>query len=99
MYESPLEKIYGNIQSQIIKQDEENIMFSVNQAVGYSVDKQELIKALNYDRDQYKKGYADAMADIKTEIADIDGDINGYYVHKDDVLAIIDKHMRGTTDE
>ena len=33
------------------------------------------------------------LADIKKEIADMDGDINGYYVHKDDVLAIIDNHI------
>ena len=33
------------------------------------------------------------IEDIKAKIADMDGDINGYYVHKDDVLAIIDKHI------
>lgn len=60
MYESPITKIYGDIQSQIIKQDEENMMFAVNQTVGYDVDKQELIKALNYDRNQYHIGFEDA---------------------------------------
>lgn len=59
MYESPIDKIFGEIQNQIIKQDEENVMYAVNQAIGYSVDKQELIKALMYDRDQYNKGYTD----------------------------------------
>lgn len=29
-----------------------------------SVDKEELIRALQYDRDQYEKGYADAMDSI-----------------------------------
>ena len=33
------------------------------------------------------------LEDIKAEIADMDGDINGYYIHKYDVLAIIDKHI------
>lgn len=61
MYESPIEKIYGDIQSQIIKQDEENVIYSVNQAVGYSVDRNELIKALKYDREQYNKGYYDGL--------------------------------------
>lgn len=61
MYESPIEKIYGDIQYQIIKQDEENVIYSVNQAVGYSVDKNELIKALKYDREQYNKGYRDGL--------------------------------------
>ena len=35
------------------------------------------------------------IEDIKAEIANMDGDINGYYVHKDDVLSVIDKYMRG----
>lgn len=61
MYESPIEKIYGDIQSQIIKQDEENVIYTVNQAVGYSVDRNELIKALKYDREQYNKGYHDGL--------------------------------------
>ena len=39
------------------------------------------------------------LDDIRAEIADMDGDINGFYVHKDDVLAIIDKHIRGKADE
>lgn len=103
MYESPLEKIYSNIQSQIIKQDEENMMYAVNQAVGYNVDKQELIKALNYDREQYKKGYADAMSvieNIKTEIEDFRNDALEYpnweYAKGlDKALIIIDKHISG----
>lgn len=40
------------------------------------------------------------IEDIKAEIVDMDGDINGFYVHKDEVLAIIDKHISGKeTDE
>lgn len=98
MYESPLEKIYSNIQSQIIKQDEENMMYTVHQAVGYKVDKQELIKALNYDREQYKKGYKDAISvieDIKAEISEYKDD---KVIHAeqnemiDIVLDLIDKH-------
>ena len=106
MYESPLTKIYGTIQNQIIKQDEENTMYVVNRAVGYDVDKEELIKALNYDRDQYKKGYADAMAvieDIKQEIEEtyrdsLKEDIN-YAEGLERAWIIIDKHMRGKTNE
>lgn len=61
MYESPIEKIYGEIHSKIIKQDEEQLLYQVNQAVGYNVNKDELLKALQYDRHQYEKGYADAI--------------------------------------
>ena len=104
MYESPLTKIYGTIQNQIIKQDEENMMYVVNRAVGYDVDKEELIKALNYDRDQYKKGYADAMAvieDIKAEIEHFASDDttdeyqNGAIDMRDYVLRVIDKRISG----
>lgn len=102
MYESPLTKIYGDIQSQIIKQDEENMMFAVNQTVGYDVDKEELIKALNYDRDQYKKGYADAMAvieDIKTDIDEQYDRVKPYNIEVagglDMALEIINRHIEG----
>lgn len=66
MYESPIEKIYGEIQSRIVQQDEDNLMYEVRQAVGYKVDKEELLKALQYDRNQYDKGYQDAKAEIGT---------------------------------
>lgn len=68
MYESPIEKIYGDIQSQIIKQDEEHMMYAVNQAISYTVDKEELIKALQYDREQYAKGYSDCKIDMLAKI-------------------------------
>ena len=32
------------------------------------VDKEELIKALQYDRNQYEKGYADAVEEFKTQM-------------------------------
>lgn len=58
MYESPIEKIYGEFTSQIQKhteQEEEKLVYSISQEIGYRIDKQELIHALNYDRYQYKK--------------------------------------------
>lgn len=36
--------------------------------VGVIVDKEELLKALQYDRLQYRKGYADALNRIRDEI-------------------------------
>lgn len=61
MYEDPIERVVEEIQSEIIKQDDEFLMYKVKQAVGYSVDKNELIKALKYDREQYEKGYHDGL--------------------------------------
>lgn len=71
MYESPIEKIYGEIQTQIIQEDENMIMKAIRN-VGINVDKDELIKALQYDRNQYTKGYADGKNDMRDKIyADI----------------------------
>ena len=71
MYKSPLTEICENIASQMTKQREDSLVYEIRQTIGYNIDKEELIKALQYDRNQYQKGYADAMAvidDIKTEI-------------------------------
>ena len=62
MYESPLSVIFGEIQTKIIE-ERENQVIQALQNCGINVDKEELIKALMYDRQQYKKGYADAKAE------------------------------------
>ena len=59
MYESPIEKVV----KEVMKQDEEHLMYSVEQTIGYAIDKEELIKALQYDRNQYEKGYEDGLKD------------------------------------
>lgn len=64
MYESPVNIIYGEIQTKIIE-EQENQAIQALQNYGISVDKEELIKALMYDRQQYEKGYADAKAEEK----------------------------------
>lgn len=100
-YESPIEKIVGQIQSQMVKNDEDNLMVQIQQAVGYKIDKEELLKALQYDRGQYEKGYADAMSvieDIKAEIIkwiEMQGDdISVYYeAGLKRALRIIDKYI------
>ena len=81
-YTSPV-----NIISQGVRVKMENDIFEAIQSYGIDVDKDELIKALQYDRDQYRKGFADrcrGMTDkIKAElareiIADLREQINGY---------------------
>lgn len=62
MYESPLSRIYEEIQTKIIEHEENQILQAV-QNCGITVDKEELLKALQYDRQQYEKGYADAKAE------------------------------------
>ena len=52
MYKSPIEIITGNIQTQI---DDE--IYRAIQNVGINVDREELLKALEYDRGQYEEGF------------------------------------------
>lgn len=60
MYESPINIIYRDIKTKF-----ENEVLQAVQAVDINVNKSELIKALQYDRNQYEKGYADAQAERK----------------------------------
>jgi flagellar biosynthesis/type III secretory pathway protein FliH len=61
-YESPITRIQNQLLSEMRKNEEDQLMCEVRQAIGYSIDKSELIKALNYDRDQYEKGYQDGKS-------------------------------------
>lgn len=50
---------------QKMNEDFENSVLKAVQKVGINVDKEELLKALIYDRGQYDEGYEDAMNEIK----------------------------------
>lgn len=56
-YQSPIEQIVSDIQTSL-----ENEVYKAVQRVGICVDRDELIKALKYDRDQYCKGVRDREA-------------------------------------
>lgn len=56
MYEPPIELILGDMRTKV-----DNHVFEVVQNVGVTVDRNELIKALQYDRQQYKKGFEDGF--------------------------------------
>lgn len=66
-WKSPITKIYGDIHNKILRQDEENYIYAITQAIGYEVDKEELIRALQYDREQYDKGYNDGVKETFVE--------------------------------
>lgn len=98
MYNSPIEKICSELQTQMVQEDEKMVMKAIRK-VGVNVDKDELIKALQYDRNQYEKGYKDGKNEIldkiRAEIADLDDadyDYEGYYKAVTDALQIIDKY-------
>lgn len=95
MYQSPITKLIGEITSEIIRNEENKLIAVVNQQVGYRIDREELIKALQYDRDQYRKGFNDAKRQILDKIYEMfEGvqcmDCTGY-----DVYCIIKDEISG----
>ena len=106
MYKSPIEKIYGGLQTQMV-QEEEKMVIKAIEKVGVNVGKGELIKALQYDCNQYIKGYEDGRNGVLSKIRAEIEKLQTYkmfvgektvYVERDDVLAIIDKH-KGESEE
>ena len=67
MYKSPIELLVDNIQHQIEEQQDEKIYKAVLHYIP-NVDKAELIRALQYDRNQYEEGYMDGKADAMAEL-------------------------------
>lgn len=67
MYECPVKFNFGDIQMQIVKQQENEVYMAV-QKCGVDVDKEELKRALKYDREQYENGYEDAVRQVKEDI-------------------------------
>ena len=60
MYESPINLIEKQVANNIEKTIEGEV-WTVTKEIGIDVNKEELIKALQYDRDQYEKGYYDGL--------------------------------------
>lgn len=62
-YKSPIDILYGDIETKV----EGEVVKAIQ---GYKIDinKEELIKALNYDRNQYSKGYKDGVNDAIDKI-------------------------------
>jgi hypothetical protein len=58
-YQSPVDLIVSEMNMKL-----DGTIFKAVQNVGVNVDRDELIKALQYDRQQYQKGYADRDAEI-----------------------------------
>jgi ADP-glucose pyrophosphorylase len=67
MYESPIKII--EFENAYRMQLEDNI-FKTIKNVGIVVDKEELLRALEFDRGQYNKGYKDGINDVCKRIID-----------------------------
>ena len=65
MYQSLIEIIQDRMRMEV-----EGEVFKAVQNVGVHVDKDELLKALQYDRGQYKSGYEDGYAKAIEEFAE-----------------------------
>lgn len=63
IYQSPIEEgIQKIISEENLKQ--EGLILSECYKIGVDINKEELIKALIYDRQQYQKGYADGINEV-----------------------------------
>lgn len=60
MWESPV-NIYETISNMMEKEIDGNIIVEIKKQLGIDINKEELIKALQYDRNQYEKGYQDGL--------------------------------------
>ena len=67
MYKSPIELIVSDCYNQMIEQ-QENQVYRAIQSAGVNVDKDELVKALMYDRNQYQQGYMDGAMRLAEKI-------------------------------
>lgn len=63
MYESPIMLIERQMRTEVEKE-----VFRAIKEVGVDVDKDELIKALQYYRDQYSKGYSDGVKEFAEKV-------------------------------
>ena len=63
MYEPIIELYYQQQRAEV-----ENEVWKQIMRVGVSVNKEELIRALNYDRDQYNAGYKDGVKDGRAAV-------------------------------
>lgn len=62
-YQSPIDIIFDELQTKL-----EGDVLKVIQGYDITVDKNELLKALNYDRDQYHRGWSDGWVQAKWDI-------------------------------
>lgn len=67
MWESPI-KVYEDVAREIVLEKENHIMQTIRQYV--EVDKDELIRALQYDRNQYEKGFEDGYLKGRADFAE-----------------------------
>lgn len=61
MYDSPVELFDVVDYAKKVNEEIDNYIYEYIVKLGINVNKEELIKALQYDREQYEKGYKDGL--------------------------------------
>ena len=61
LYETPIEMYVRDFHETMIRQENDSIVAEISKTLGFHIERDELIKALEYDREQYRKGYSDAL--------------------------------------
>lgn len=80
MYKNPINLVEHATKS-LTEQIENNLVLTVQKEIGWDIDKEELLKALQYDRDQYFKGYHDGrLANRWVPVSERLPESNGYYL-------------------
>ena len=69
LWESPITQISTQLE-QKMREEEDKLVVEVSQTVGYDINKEELIKALNYSKEQFGKGYAKGYARAVSDFAE-----------------------------
>lgn len=71
MYESPIKLEFTEPVIEALKNEADEYIVRAVQKMAVQVDKGELARALQYDRDQYLKGYTDAVEELQAELEDL----------------------------
>lgn len=64
-WEPPIQVYMTRLVEDVVEKQDDAIIATIRHEMNIDVDKEELRKALEYDRDQYNKGYDDGVADEK----------------------------------
>lgn len=89
MYESPVTlyefpsyvETVNQINDAMDAQKDEQIMNVIRQTIDIKIDRNELMKALQYDRDQYNKGYQDGYEKGKNEAVKVNTEKVNNLIH------------------
>ena len=95
MYESPIETYYFNDVHQKITKNADEAIYECVAQIEIKIKKQELIKALESDRNQYIKGYNDSLDEVREKIAFMDGDAKTI----SDVLNLLEEYKVESEDK